>query len=249
MTCSACSAAVEAALEAVPGVAHAAVSLLQQEALAEYDPKRASEVPPRAAPRRGPATAGRRRGLATAGRLFRCTEPPWHAPHGRVGQARLPKCLASALARHGLAHAAQHYALTARGGGARRTRWWRQRRAPASTPSCWAAAARRGCCWRSAAWSARSAARRWRPACAAARACRAPAPASSATRPRRALRPPAAAAPHLQRGAAAWAASLAEGAGLAQAWPARSRPPRRCDACRARHARARRAWRIRAQGR
>ena len=44
MTCSACSAAVEAALEAVPGVAHAAVSLLQQEALAEYDPKRASEV-------------------------------------------------------------------------------------------------------------------------------------------------------------------------------------------------------------
>ncbi|KAK9826100.1 hypothetical protein WJX81_003066 [Elliptochloris bilobata] len=43
MTCSACSATVEAALEAVPGVAHAAVSLLQQEALAEYDPKHASE--------------------------------------------------------------------------------------------------------------------------------------------------------------------------------------------------------------
>ena len=58
MTCSACSAAVEAALEAVPGVAHAAVSLLQQEALAEYDPMRASEVcRPCCALRRGPARA------------------------------------------------------------------------------------------------------------------------------------------------------------------------------------------------
>lgn len=58
MTCSACSAAVEAALEAVPGVAHAAVSLLQQEALAEYDPKRASEVcRPCSALRRGSARA------------------------------------------------------------------------------------------------------------------------------------------------------------------------------------------------
>ena len=46
MTCSACSATVEAALESVPGVAHAAVSLIQQEALAEYDPKQASEVLP-----------------------------------------------------------------------------------------------------------------------------------------------------------------------------------------------------------
>ncbi len=40
-------------------------------------------------------------------------------------------------------------------------------------------------------------------------------------------------------GNAARAASSAAGAGLARAWPARSRPPRRCDACLAQHVRVR----------
>ncbi len=37
MTCSACSSAVEAALDAVPGVDNAVVSLIQQQARVEYD--------------------------------------------------------------------------------------------------------------------------------------------------------------------------------------------------------------------
>lgn len=38
MTCASCSAGVERALEAVPGVQHASVSLLQQEARVEHLP-------------------------------------------------------------------------------------------------------------------------------------------------------------------------------------------------------------------
>jgi cation transport ATPase len=45
MTCSACSAIVEAALRAVPGVSNAVVSLLQQIARVEFDPVVAPEVP------------------------------------------------------------------------------------------------------------------------------------------------------------------------------------------------------------
>ncbi len=44
MTCSSCSAAVESALAALPGVRHAAVSLTLQEAKVEYDGGETDEV-------------------------------------------------------------------------------------------------------------------------------------------------------------------------------------------------------------
>ena len=44
MTCGACTSVVEAALEHVPGVAHASVSLMQQEAKVEFDPAAVREV-------------------------------------------------------------------------------------------------------------------------------------------------------------------------------------------------------------
>ena len=46
MTCSACSSAVEAALDAVPGVGNAVVSLIQQQARVEYDTAAANPVCP-----------------------------------------------------------------------------------------------------------------------------------------------------------------------------------------------------------
>lgn len=46
MTCSACSSAVEAALDAVPGVDNAVVSLIQQQARVEYDTAAATPVRP-----------------------------------------------------------------------------------------------------------------------------------------------------------------------------------------------------------
>lgn len=44
MTCSSCSAAVESAVAGLPGVRHAAVSLLQAEARVEYDEGVTDEV-------------------------------------------------------------------------------------------------------------------------------------------------------------------------------------------------------------
>ena len=44
MTCSACCAAVESALDALPGVTNAVVSLIQQQARVEYHPNVISAV-------------------------------------------------------------------------------------------------------------------------------------------------------------------------------------------------------------
>lgn len=44
MTCSSCSAAVESAVAGLPGVRHAAVSLLQGEARVEYEEGTTDEV-------------------------------------------------------------------------------------------------------------------------------------------------------------------------------------------------------------
>ena len=46
MTCSACSSAVEAALDSLPGVDNAVVSLIQQQARVEYDTAAATPVRP-----------------------------------------------------------------------------------------------------------------------------------------------------------------------------------------------------------
>ena len=46
MTCSSCSSAVESALDAVPGVGNAVVSLIQQQARVEYDTTAVTPVRP-----------------------------------------------------------------------------------------------------------------------------------------------------------------------------------------------------------
>ena len=44
MTCSACCSAIESAVDASPGVIHAVVSLIQQQARVEYHPNVISAV-------------------------------------------------------------------------------------------------------------------------------------------------------------------------------------------------------------